>query len=230
MIEKYIDAFNKAELTKGFTVDEFESFLKTVQAFTKSYKKGEHIVDEGKPIDASIMILHGTVLQTRNRPDGERAIYNILFPGETVGEIIMILPNRNEWSSDYVAKTECDILFFPKEGLIDILTGANEINKKLLVNFIASIGVYLEKTMLALRCLRHATIRDKIATYLYEMYLIEGKNQLELPFNREELASFFNIPQPSLSRELALMKRDGIIDFHKSTIKILDLETIKSLS
>lgn len=49
-----------------------------------------------------------------------------------------------------------------------------------------------------------------------------------IQMNREQLAEFLNVSRPSMSRELSRMRDEGIIDFHLSTFKILDIEKLKS--
>nr|WP_242949572.1 helix-turn-helix domain-containing protein [Clostridium pasteurianum] len=43
------------------------------------------------------------------------------------------------------------------------------------------------------------------------------------------MAEELGIPRPSLSRELVNMKKDGLIDFHKNTFKILNLEAMEDI-
>ena len=71
------------------------------------------------------------------------------------------------------------------------------------------------------------SVRQKIATYLLEQYKITKSKTFLLPLNRQELAEFLNVSRPSLSREMCRMRDEGIIDFHMSTIKILDLDVLK---
>jgi DNA-binding transcriptional regulator LsrR (DeoR family) len=40
---------------------------------------------------------------------------------------------------------------------------------------------------------------------------------------RHELADYLSIPRPSLSRELGLMRDDGIIEFDGSSVKIKNI-------
>jgi CRP-like cAMP-binding protein len=47
--------------------------------------------------------------------------------------------------------------------------------------------------------------------------------------SRREMAEQFGIPRPSLSRELVSMKKDGLIDFDRQTITILDMEALEYL-
>ncbi len=51
---------------------------------------------------------------------------------------------------------------------------------------------------------------------------------IKLPFSRKKMAELLNIPRPSLSRELTNMRDEGIIDFDKNIIKIVDLDLLKT--
>jgi Mn-dependent DtxR family transcriptional regulator len=48
-----------------------------------------------------------------------------------------------------------------------------------------------------------------------------------ISLKRNELAEFLNVSRPSLSREMIKMKDEGIIDFYKSSFKIIDIERLK---
>jgi CRP-like cAMP-binding protein len=74
------------------------------------------------------------------------------------------------------------------------------------------------------------SIRGKISTYLLERYKITGKTTFMLPVNRNELADFLNVSRPSLSREMCNMRDEGIIDFHRASVQIKDVEALKSMA
>jgi Mn-dependent DtxR family transcriptional regulator len=46
--------------------------------------------------------------------------------------------------------------------------------------------------------------------------------------NRNEMADFLNVARPSLSREMSRMRDEGMIDFHRSSVRIKDLEALKT--
>ena len=46
------------------------------------------------------------------------------------------------------------------------------------------------------------------------------KNTFEVPFDREDMASYLGCDRSALSRELAKMKNEGLIDYHKNTFRI----------
>ena len=43
-----------------------------------------------------------------------------------------------------------------------------------------------------------------------------------VPLDRNAMAQYLNMDRSALSRELSKMKADGIMDFHKSTFRLLD--------
>ena len=64
-------------------------------------------------------------------------------------------------------------------------------------------------------------LRSKILAYLTLQAEKQNSRYLEIPLNREEMAEYLCANRSSLSRELALLKRDGILDFHKNTFVLL---------
>lgn len=69
--------------------------------------------------------------------------------------------------------------------------------------------------------------RKKIVNILLLEYGRQKSQYLLLPYSRKKMAELLNIPRPSLSRELIRMKDDGLIDFYKNRIKIIDLKSLE---
>ena len=80
-----------------------------------------------------------------------------------------------------------------------------------------------------LKNLSYETLRQKITSFLLEIYHINKKALFQVNSSRKEMAEALGVPRPSLSRELINMKKDGLIDFHKNTFKILDLEAMEDI-
>jgi CRP-like cAMP-binding protein len=73
------------------------------------------------------------------------------------------------------------------------------------------------------------TINGKLSKYLLEQSVRSSNTTFKLPMNREKLADFLNVSRPSMSRELGKMRDNGIIEFHKDSIRIKDVEKLKAL-
>ena len=65
------------------------------------------------------------------------------------------------------------------------------------------------------------SIRESIRNYLKTEQSKQQKNQIELNMSKTELSEKFGVQRTSLSREFGKMKKEGLIDFDKSTIIIL---------
>lgn len=63
------------------------------------------------------------------------------------------------------------------------------------------------------------SIRDKLKLMLSQISP-DGKNAL-LSMNRQELADYLGVERSALSREMARMKKEGLIDYRKNEITIL---------
>ena len=74
------------------------------------------------------------------------------------------------------------------------------------------------------------SMRGKISTYLLEQYKRTGDKNIILPLNRNELSDFLNVSRPSMSREMSKMRDEGVIDFHLTAFRILNLEAVKIMS
>jgi CRP-like cAMP-binding protein len=72
------------------------------------------------------------------------------------------------------------------------------------------------------------SIRKKISTYLLQQYSIKNSFNFDIPLKRNELAEYLLVSRPSLSRELVNMQKEGIIDFHRNSFKIIDLNSLKA--
>lgn len=68
-----------------------------------------------------------------------------------------------------------------------------------------------------------------MSNLLIEEYDIQRNLFLMLPYSRSEMAELLGIPRPSLSRELVNMQNDGIIEFNRNIIKLLDIEALENL-
>lgn len=73
-------------------------------------------------------------------------------------------------------------------------------------------------------------LKTKIAMYLCELYQLNGSATFNMPLNRDRLAEYFSVARPSLSRELTNLKSMGIIDFHRSSVTILDAQALQRLA
>ncbi|MCR5009796.1 MAG: Crp/Fnr family transcriptional regulator [Clostridia bacterium] len=70
------------------------------------------------------------------------------------------------------------------------------------------------------RVLLKHSLREKITAFL-ELYKEENGCGFSVPLSREEMAEYLGCDRSALSRELARMSGDGIIEYNRNSFKVL---------
>jgi CRP-like cAMP-binding protein len=65
------------------------------------------------------------------------------------------------------------------------------------------------------------TTREKLLTYLTLQAKNVGKNQFEIPFDRQGLADYLEVERSGLSAEIGKMTREGLIYSKKNYFELL---------
>lgn len=217
-----IDALNSCILFKNFTEEEKLMILSNTNYKVNLYKKEEAIALEHDPISSIGIILEGNIEVQKNYPSGKVVTINRMGKGNIFGEVI-IFSNKNTYPSTIVSGNDSKILFINKKDIIK-LCSSNEI---FLNNFMQVLSNRILNLSKILRNLSYQTIREKVCSFLLDENDKQKNMIITLNLTRQEMADQFGTTRPSLSRELINMKNDGLIDFAKKTITILDLEGIE---
>ena len=141
---------------------------------------------------------------------------------------IAAFSEMDKWPASVKAQANCEVLIVSPEKIV----GHCEkmcISHRMLINNM--LKIVSQKALILNKKVEYLVIkgmREKIATFLLETFNKTGQTTFMIHMNRNELADFLNVSRPSMSREMARMKEDGLIDFHKASIKILNLEGLKA--
>jgi CRP-like cAMP-binding protein len=119
-------------------------------------------------------------------------------------------------------------MFMPSERIVGLCPTGCVGHKTLLNNMLRIVSNKAMSLNEKIEYLSVRSIREKISKYLIAQYKQQKSTSLFLNMNRNEMADFLNVTRPSLSREMSYMKEEGLIDFHRSSVKILNLEKIST--
>ncbi len=226
MYEKWEKMLNNTDLFQGIKIEELDILLKCLRPRIRSYKKNESIANFGDSFKGLGVILEGSVMVIKENLAGNRFIMAKFEKGNIFGEMLAF-SDQKIWQVSVQATEDATVLFMESEKI----TGTCERDCPWHTMLIQNMLKMLSKRALMLnRKLEYLSIkgmREKISTYILEQHKLEGKMTFMIPLNRNELADFLNVSRPSMSREMARMKDEDIIDYYKSTIKILNLEALK---
>ena len=194
-----------------------------IQAF--AFEKDEEILAcTGGPVTYGVL-LSGAAFDVRRHPRGDRTLVGVLEPGDLLGE---------GWQTQSWGSAAC-----PKEraavgavaGTVLLLDPARLSDPsvacpaKSLVqhNLLRSVLEKQERLRSKLEILRHRSLRKRIMNYLVVEAQRRGTVQFSIPLTRIELAQYLHADRAALSRELARMRADGLIDYHRNSFVLPDL-------
>ncbi len=216
-MEKYIEIIKKSSLFKDFSDEEILQVLYNTNANISSYKKGESIYRAFDKIEEFGILLSGRAIIQKVDFQGNQNILSNINPSELFAEGY-VYSGAPKILVDVISAEESEVLFVSKNEITNLeISLYRKINENML-SVLARKLVYLNKKV---DVLTKISVREKILTYLNTFCDFSQSNIVEIPYNREQLADFLCVNRPSLSRELSAMKKDGIIDYHKNTFKLL---------
>lgn len=222
-MDAIIKALQCSELFKGFSNNEIQAMLQSTPYSLISFGKNQVIAVEGEACSSIGIIINGSIDIKKILVSGKTVTITNMNIGDIFGEVL-VFSETNKYPSTIIAAKDTKVLFISRASVLRLshnnLSFLNNI-MSLLAN---KVLLFNEK----IRYLSMQTIRQKISNLLLDYYKKQNSLSLTLPFKRREMAELLDIPRPSLSREMIHMREDGLIDFNKSTVDILNLNTLES--
>lgn len=211
---------SETNLFKGIKKEEIGKVITLLNGREKAYKKDEIIFHSGDKVSEIGLILYGSVNIVVNFFKGTSSIFGHVEKGKIFAEAYSLLPDK-ELLCDVVAAEDCGILFLNMESITDGGAGVTRYKERFILNM---LKIFANKNYnLSTRMMHTApkSIRDRVISYLSEQAIKNGGNIFNIPFSRQQLADYLGVDRSALSNELSKMRRDGLIDFHKNSFKIL---------
>lgn len=226
-IEKVQSIAKDCMLFKDMNGEELSALLTCLDFKIRSFSRNDIINMAGDFFEGIGVVIDGQVAVVKENIVGERIIFDILGRGELFGEMAAFTGVR-KWPATIIANTECTVMHVPADKLVGQCSQTCTAHTKLIMNM---LGILSHKALTLNRQLEYLSIksiRGRIASFLLEQYKKSGKTTFMLAMNRNELADFLNVARPSLSREMCRMRDEGMIDFHRSSVRIRDMEALKA--
>lgn len=224
--ERVVNCLHGTSLFRGIDHQGIAEMLNCLNPRILKYKKSDTIANTGAPFHGIGIVIEGEVVIAKENIAGNRMILTVLKAGDMFGEMISFT-EKKIWPVTVTAQSESEVIFISPENIINRCEKMCAPHQQIIQNM---LHIMSKKALLLSRKVDYLSIRSlrgKLCAYLIEQWKNQGGAIFTLPMNRDELADFFNVARPSISRELSKMKEDGLIDFHKASFKIVDLDRMK---
>jgi CRP/FNR family transcriptional regulator len=193
----------------------------------KTIEAGQTIGWRGDPLSHFSSLVSGVATLTRTMEDGRTQMVGLLLPSDFIGR-----PGRSEMEFDVTAVTDVTLCRFERKPFERLITEVPSIAQRMMEMALDELQAAREWMVL----LGRKTAREKIATFL-EMIVrrstLPGQSLQEyvLPLTREEIANFLGLTLETVSRQLSVLKREGVISFvGRRHFRVEDLSALHDAS
>ncbi|MBN2033925.1 MAG: Crp/Fnr family transcriptional regulator [Deltaproteobacteria bacterium] len=189
------------------------------------FRRGAVIFSEGEEGKGFYVVIQGRVKVYKLSADGKEQILHIFGPGEPFGEV-PVFTGQN-FPAHAEAMEESRVFFFPKQSFVNLIKQ----NPALALNMLGILSKRLRRFTALIDDLSLKEVPGRLAAYL--LYLSKqkkGSPDLELSITKAQLAGLLGTIPETLSRILAKMAAQGLIETQGRRIKILDGRSLQELA
>lgn len=229
MFEEYIHTLSKCAIFENIDKSNINAMLNCIKPKISNFKKGDLIAMSGDKFKSLGVVVYGKATVVKESASGNRIFMTTLNSGDIFGEMA-VFSKKSILPAIVEAQEDCTILFLPGEKIVGQCPKICPWHQTLTSNMLMIISDKALKLNKHIEYLNIKSIRAKISTFLIEQYKSSGNTAFKLPLKRNELADFLNVSRPSLSREMCHMRDEGLIDFHRSSIHIKNIELLKTMA
>jgi len=192
-----------------------EELLYQYGAITESFQKQEYIFHEGDLPKNYYQIIEGRVKLSHNDEEGKEFIQTILTNGQSVCELLLFIDNNYPVSAVVLQETE--ILKLPKTAFERLIDDHPSVSHD--VNIFFAGRLYQKFIMLQNNASLNPETRLKgVMSYYKSFSQGNTKYSFEIPFTRQELASFTGLRVETVIRSLKKMELQKIVKIENRKI------------
>jgi len=207
-------------LFSGICSEEIPDLLDCIEAKYVNYKKDKLIIEEGSITSNFGIILSGKARSIKWDKTGRLIIITLIEKGGVIG--VIIAAAEDQCSPVSVQATEDSlVMLIPFSKIISRCDKNCQKHEKLLKNYIKSVAEKGLELHERINCLLEPTVRKKILTYLSRISKEKANLTFTIPINRNAMAEYLNVERSALSRELSKMQKDGVLEYHGNSFKLI---------
>ena len=210
----------RSPLFAGIGPEDMEGMLGCIGYHVRDYQKGEIISFEEENINHVGVVLKGAVDMLKEDIWGNRTMLVRSYPQDIFGETFACGEDTLSVVT-FVAAEDTKVLFLSFCRVMHTCSHACVFHQTLIENMVRIIARKNRELMRKVEVVSKKSLREKILAYLSIQSQAQGKKQFEIPLGRVEWAEYLCADRSALTRELAKMKDEGLIDYHRNWFQIL---------
>lgn len=218
-MREFISEVN-SPLFSGISAEDLKTMLGCIGYHISVFNKGEIIAFEEENVKHIGIVIEGAVDMIKEDLWGNRTMLVRMRKNGLFGETFAC-GDDNLSVVTFMVSENARILFIPFDRVMHSCTMACVFHHQLIENMVRIIANKNRDLMRKVEVISKKTLREKILSYLSIQAQVQNSRYFEVPLGRVELAEYLCADRSALTRELAKMKDDGLIDYDKNCFRIL---------
>lgn len=224
LLEKYLTLLTNTVPFSGFSAEEVSGVLSSLRLTSVSFSKGTVIFSQGEKVSRSGIILCGSITAQSVSYSGQQRVISVLSEGDVFGDVLMS-SEKFPIPVSVIAREDTEVLFLSVSKLTE--KAEDPLCMRVLLNMLRGVSEKFWMLNRKIAYLSAKSLRARIALFLLDNIKDRGVSTFKVDYSREELASLLSVNRSALSRELSRMQDEGMLEFYKSSFRILDSEALK---
>lgn len=205
---------------RGITEDDVFDLLECAGARLKSFSAGERIYKAGDSDVKVGVIASGSSHAEREDVFGNRVIIGTFKAGDVLCASFACASKR-ELPISVLARTACDVVMLDPDRVVNTCSSECKKHHALIRNMLRVIAEHDLELDEKMEILTARTTRAKLGAFLTAEARRASSPKFAIQLNRSELADYLAVDRSAMSSELSRMKRDGLIDFDRTSFTLL---------
>lgn len=216
------DAISKlnSPLFAGLDPQERTAMLGCTGYHISTFRKDDIVAFEDENIRHVGIVLSGAVDMIKEDLWGSKTMLVRSRKGDVFGETFACGSDSLSVVT-FAVSEDAKILFMPFDRVMHNCSMACQFHLKLIENMVRVIADKNRDLMRKVEVVSKRTIREKLLAYLSIQAQTQQSRYVEIPLGRLELADYLCVDRSALTRELAKMKSDGLIDYDRNCFRML---------
>lgn len=207
-------------LFDGINPEDRKTMLSCIGYHIGTFRKGDIVAFEAENIKHIGIVISGAVDMVKEDIWGNKTMLVRTRKNELFGETFAC-GSDNLSVVTFLVSEDAQILFLPFDRVMHSCTMACMFHHQLIENMVHIIANKNRDLMRKLEVVSKRTIREKVLTYLSIQAQTQACRYFEIPLGRVELAEYLCVDRSALTRELAKMKEEGLIDYDRNSFRML---------
>ncbi|HEX9093028.1 MAG TPA: Crp/Fnr family transcriptional regulator [Coriobacteriia bacterium] len=196
-------------------------------AVAEDVPRGALLATEGEPAERLGVVVSGKVRVFHLGTDGRELTFETAGPGETFAAVAALAGGR--YPAHAEAATPVTVAWLRREALFELMAAQPDVASAIVADLAGRV-VHLTAVATTLSL----EVPARVASYLFQRALAVGRTTpsgllVELGMSKSELASSLGTVPETMSRALARLRDDGIIEVRAGDVLVKDVGALARL-